>query len=181
MAMQFTRNYDLLNMFASGANYWDSTKSVGNNWRLRFLNGTYQQNEILSRSNGYAPFEFPIGRSSSSSNTKTYIDIGTSGTAFTYDDYNLTTFKTTAYSDEGVSFNVANDNSSITVTMYQTFLNSSGSEQTVREIGLINTFDGAAVLIAREVLETPIVVPANGYFKIQVTFTVAVPTNLIPD
>lgn len=186
MSMQFTRNYDLLNLYSSGANYWDATKSVANNWRLRSVNGTYQNGSLTSghqASKGFTPFQFPIGIGGGGFGS-TNVVVGTSGTAFSYDDYKLTTFSTTDYSDYNVSFSVANDNSSITVTMYKTFLNSSGSEQTVREVGLIvysyETLNGSGVLIAREVLATPIVVPANGYFKVPVTFTVNVPQNLIP-
>ena len=186
MAMQFTRNYDLLNLYASGAYYWDETKSVANNWRLRNTNGTYQTGYPFYYSDGHAPFSNLLknhGFYNSTSNLP-YIEVGTSGTVFSYEDYKLTTFTKTEYSDKSTTYSVSDDNSSITVTMYQTFLNSSGSEQTVREVGLIdaiynsNGYDN--YLIAREVLETPIVVPANGYFKVPVTFTVAVPTDLIP-
>lgn len=97
------------------------------------------------------------------------IVVGSGDVAPTYDDYKMgnpldLSTVTQAYSTNGG-----------VMTFVKTFKNDSGSEVTVKEVGLFGTpeNDGCCVVLTRTVLNTPVTI-ANGETK---TFTVVVDWN----
>jgi hypothetical protein len=70
---------------------------------------------------------------------------------------------------------VSQDKKYIINTVWASYLNSSGTTRTIKEVGLILLPD---VLIYRKILDTPLIVPANGYFKISFSYKVPIPGNL---
>lgn len=101
--------------------------------------------------------------------------VGSGSTAPTYDDYRLTTDKTSSFSTTSTSTSFATNSAGkleMTVTWVGT--NSTSSSITINEFGLKKTIyrsytnsgdtshvDSMEVLIAHELLSTPVVVPAG--------------------
>lgn len=186
--MGFTRNYYLLKMFSSGVPYWDNEKSVSNEWRLKNTEGKYQTSQITTeRYGGYTPFASPLGTTGStyqsgitSIHGACYPTIGTDDTPENIDDYKLTIPATLPYSDASVEYTLSADGTEFNVTMYRTFLNCTTEPVEIKELGVHQVIAGASYLIYRKVLDAPVTVPANGYYKASVSYTVPVPSEIVP-
>ena len=185
--MGFTRNYYLLKMFSSGAPFWDNEKSVSNEWRLRNTEGKYQTSQITTKYGGYAPLASPLGTTGSTHQSDMviqegacYITVGVSDTPESFDNYTMThPANIIKYTDVGVKYQLNEDCTMFNVTMYRTFLNPTTEPIVIKEVGILQDVNGSKYLIYREVLDTPVTIPANGYYKASVSYTVPVPSEII--
>jgi len=101
--------------------------------------------------------------------------VGSGSTAPTYDDYRLTTDKTSSFSTTSTATSFAiNSAGKLEMTVTWVGTNSTSSSITINEFGLKKTIyrsytssgytehiDSMEVLIAHELLDTPVVVPAG--------------------
>lgn len=185
--MGFTRNYYLLKMFSSGAPFWDNEKSVSNEWRLRNTEGKYQTSQITTgRYGGYTPFASPLGATGSTYQSgitaihgACYPTMGISGTPESFEDYAITYTDKTDYTDTSVKYELNDEGTEFNVTMYRTFLNHLTEPVEIKELGVVQNIAGESYLLYRKVLDTPVTVPANGYYKIEVSYTVPVPSEIV--
>ena len=73
------------------------------------------------------------------------------------------------------------DGTEFNITMYKTFLNSTTEPVVIKEVGVYQNIGATHYLIYRKVLDTPVEVPINGYYKASVSYTVPVPIEIVPN
>ena len=192
--MGFTRNYDMFRLLDMGVDndLKDVSKTINfNGWFFKNTSGTIYYN--VSRK-GYSYTRYETCDSTAplfwwSSNTPSYtghvksnIVVGTCGDEESYEDYKINTFSCQEYLPNS---NINQTNGSTTYDkinftinrhIYTSFLNTSGTTQTIKEVGIMHCGD---FLIYRKVLDTPLVVPPDGYFKVSFDYSVPVPEILI--
>lgn len=191
--MGFTKNYYILRMMDMGLNIDLKALTQNQNWdlsecSLRKTDGTLQYTasgyansfSYLSGSFNYidAWSPFRAWRNSSGHTwSRNAIQVGTNDTAESVDDYKINTFNTQIYKYETSSYILTEDKTGINNTITLLLLNTSGTTQNVRELGIV--YNGN-LLIYRKVLPRALTVPANGYFKVSFSYTVPISQNLLP-
>lgn len=98
--------------------------------------------------------------------------VGSGNTAPTVNDVALESRITTLQKASSSSALAANYGDNFTITASTTYINNTGSDITVSELGVVanSASDALTILLAREVID-PVVIPANGGQK---TFTVTI-------
>lgn len=191
--MAFTRNYDVLRMLCMGVttslDKFQSTLPI-KIWYLKDTSGNISYNHTsayydygIYNYSGHSTIS-PLRewrRETQSNCGRNSIIVGTCGDAESYDDYKISTFNTqyvstlSNYNTNGnITYNTENKTCDNTITV--SLLNNSGTSQTIREVGVI--FNDT-LLIYRKVLETPLIVPIDGYFKVSFNYSVPIPEILI--
>jgi len=189
--MGFTRNYDMLRMLSMGLDTdlykFESTFDF-KPWFLKKTNGelVYSYTSHAYSYNGGSPVStispFRDWRTATTvSCGRCSLVVGTDNTPETYDDYKISTFTCNTFLansniDANGSFAYHPENKHISNTITVSFFNSSGTTQTVNEIGVLMCNE---LLIYRKVLETPLTVPPDGYFKVSFNYSVPVPEVFI--
>ncbi len=193
----FLKNWDMQKIYrANGVTHGENRTIKDKEVTLRFYDGSFSTNYIeddamRSWGNGYYQ-NYPTDRDSYSyyllwpggdiEDTRARTVSSIDPFRIDYEDYNLASpfyggnspGSGTIYGQQhvvsGVIYNEEKDQWERTVT--REFKNISGKEITVKELGV---FKGAGFIVAREILDEPIIIQEDSYFKLSFTWTVENP------
>lgn len=170
--MGFTRNYYISAAIILSGIYGESTPRA---WKLKEPSGSVR----IPTLGGNYPFSdaYTFTSSIGGNRDNSAILLGTGTNAFSLDDYKLQTDVTASFTKAGLTCigGAVSDALSRTVTWKGSFVNTSGTDITVSEVGLTKRANWELswynFLMYREVLATPITVPAGQGITVTLTFT----------
>lgn len=153
--------YNVLATIMIGNKRIGSTSAYGDGvLNAKQMTGTVSENPISAIGNTSTNFLFPwYSIDNTSTGLPTQLVFGTGNTPVTFDDYTLTNYKyfqVTSYAWDGLQYNSETKTFSNTARISLT--NNTGSDFVVSEIGISAN---KRVLYYREVLDTPITIPAG--------------------
>lgn len=170
--MGFTRNYYISAAIILSGIYEESTPSA---WKLKEISGSVRTPTLGGNYPFSAAYAFTSSIGGSLNNAGMLLGTGTN--AFSLDDYKLQTDVTASFTKAGLTCigGAVSDALSRTVTWNGSFVNTSGTDITVSEVGLTKRASWASswynFLMYREVLATPVTVPAGQGITVTLTFT----------
>lgn len=150
---------------------------------LRQRTGTWVPPKMYSSGSRYLPADLYYRgymQSMAASSTSGGFCFGTGMTPVTYDDYNLEHYldKTFTYATSTEAVTYDENKKTFIRTLTSDFLNSSGADVTVSEIGnggwfaISSVGNFASFLLLREVLSTPVTVAAGEYIRVTLSYEV---------